>query len=78
MNDNSNKKSVFNTKSDTQSKTQSNTQSKRWALIQNDLEKALNKWDEISKNQPVLSQEEQQLAKIKSIINQLKDKLDQF
>ena len=70
MNDNRNKKSMLNT--------QSNTQSKRWALIQNDLEKALNKWDEISKNQPVLSQEEQQLAKIKSIINQLKDKLDQF
>ena len=74
MNDNDGK----NSKSISKSKMQTNMQSKRWALIQNDLEKALGNWDELSKDQPALSQEEQQLAKIKSIINQLKDKLDQF
>ncbi len=70
MNDDSEKKSKISINS--------NTQSTRWALIQNDLEKALNQWDELGKDQPALSQEEQQLAKIKSIINQLKEKLDQF
>lgn len=70
MNDDSEKKSKISFNS--------NTQSTRWALIQNDLEKALNQWDRLGKDQPALSQEEQQLAKIKSIINQLKEKLDQF
>ena len=70
MNDDSEKKSKISFNS--------NTQSTRWALIQNDLEKALNQWDKLGKDQPALSQEEQQLAKIKSIINQLKEKLDQF
>ena len=70
MNDDSEKKSKISINS--------NTQSTRWALIQNDLEKALNQWDELGKDQPALSQEEQQLAKIKSIINQLKEKLDKF
>ena len=51
---------------------------KRWSFIQNDLEKALNTWEELEKSQPALSQEEEQLVKIKSIINQLKDKLDHF
>ena len=51
---------------------------KRWTFIQNDLENALNSWDELEKNEVPLSREEQQLVKIKSIINQLKDKLDQF
>lgn len=70
MNDDSEKKTKISLNS--------NTQSTRWALIQNDLEKALISWDELGKDQPAISQEEQQLAKIKSIINQLKEKLDQF
>ena len=53
-------------------------QSKRWSFIQNDLDKALSTWEDLEKSQPALSQEEEQLVKIKSIINQLKDKLDQF
>ncbi len=52
--------------------------SKRWTFIQNDLHDALNTWDELEKNQAPLSREEEQLVKIKSIINQLKEKLDQF
>ena len=51
---------------------------KRWTFIQNDLENALNNWEELEKNETPLSREEEQLVKIKSIINQLKDKLDQF
>lgn len=51
---------------------------KRWTFIQEDLVDALNTWDELEKNQSPLSREEEQLIKIKTIINQLKDKLDQF
>ena len=55
-----------------------NPKQKRWTFIQNDLENALNTWDELEKNGAPLSREEEQLIKIKSIINKLKDKLDQF
>ena len=51
---------------------------KRWTFIQEDLVDALNTWDELEKNHTPLSREEEQLIKIKTIINQLKDKLDQF
>lgn len=51
---------------------------KRWGVIKNDLKDALNTWDKLEKNEAPLSQEEQQLVNIKSIINQLKDKLEQF
>lgn len=51
---------------------------KRWGVIKSDLKDALNTWDKLEKNQPALSQEEEQMVKIKSIINQLKDKLEQF
>lgn len=51
---------------------------KRWTFIQEDLVDALNTWDKLEKNQSPLSREEEQLIKIKTIINQLKDKLDQF
>lgn len=52
--------------------------SKRWTFIQNDLQDALNTWDKLEKNQAPRSREEEQLVQIKSIINQLKEKLDQF
>ncbi|MBC7741998.1 MAG: hypothetical protein H7061_07370 [Bdellovibrionaceae bacterium] len=52
--------------------------SKRWTFIQNDLESALEAWDELEKSQTVLSPEEEQFEKIKTIIGQLKDKLSQF
>lgn len=51
---------------------------KRWGVIKNDLKDALNTWDNLEKKAAPLSQEEQQLVNIKSIINQLKDKLEQF
>ncbi len=65
-----------NDSSDKNSKT--SNQTKRWSFIQADLEKALVTWKDLENIQPKLSQEEEQLLKIKSIINQLKDKLDQF
>ena len=51
---------------------------KRWSFIQNDLEKALDTWEELEKCQAELRPEEEQLKKIKTIIGQLKDKLNQF
>jgi hypothetical protein len=51
---------------------------KRWGVIKNDLKDALNTWETLEQNKPPMSQEEEQLVKIKSIINQLKDKLEQF
>lgn len=54
------------------------TKIKRWSFIQNDLEKALDTWQELEKGQASLSPEEEQLEKIKTIIGQLKDKLNQF
>ncbi|MFZ3230271.1 MAG: hypothetical protein WA160_08705 [Pseudobdellovibrio sp.] len=51
---------------------------KRWGFIKNDLKDALNTWDKLEKKQAPLSKEEEQMVKIKSIINQLKDKLEQF
>ncbi len=69
---------MSNTNDDGNKNSKVTNQSKRWTFIQNDLEKALNTWEELEKNQAPISQEEEQLIKIKSIINQLKEKLDQF
>ncbi len=69
---------MSNTNDDGNKNSKGTNQSKRWTFIQNDLEKALNTWEDLEKNQAPLSQEEEQLIKIKSIINQLKEKLDQF
>lgn len=52
--------------------------SKRWSFIQNDLEKALDAWQELEKAQTKLSPEEEQFEKIKTIIGQLKSKIEQF
>lgn len=55
-----------------------NTKSKRWSFIQNDLEKALDAWQELEKTQSKLSPEEEQFEKIKTIIGHLKNKIEQF
>jgi len=49
-----------------------------WSIIQNDLLKALNTWQELEKTEIRQSPEEEQLIKIKTIIRQLKEKLEQF
>lgn len=51
---------------------------KRWGVIQTDLASALNTWDVLEAAEPKQSPEEEQLQKIKTIIGQLKDKLEQF
>lgn len=50
----------------------------RWSFIQNDLTKAMDTWQELDKKEFSASPEEEQLAKIKTIISQLKAKLEQF
>jgi hypothetical protein len=50
----------------------------RWSFIQNDLENAMNTWQELEKVELSQSPEEEQLVKIKTIIGQLKEKLEQF
>lgn len=50
----------------------------RWSFIQNDLSKAMDTWQELDKKECNASPEEEQLAKIKIIISQLKAKLEQF
>lgn len=54
------------------------SKAKRWSFIQNDLEKALDTWQELEKAQAKLSPEEEQFEKIKTIIGQLKSKIEQF
>jgi hypothetical protein len=55
-----------------------NNKSKRWGFIQNDLSKALNTWQELEKSEAQLSPEEEQFKQIKTIIGQLKEKLEKF
>lgn len=50
----------------------------RWSFIQSDLSSALNEWKELEKAECGPSPEEKQLNEIKSIITQLKEKLEQF
>lgn len=50
----------------------------RWSFIQSDLTKAMDTWQELDKKEFSASPEEEQLAKIKTIISQLKAKLEQF
>jgi hypothetical protein len=50
----------------------------RWSFIQSDLSNALNTWQELEKAEVGPSPEEEQLDKIKTIIGQLREKLQQF
>lgn len=54
------------------------TNKTRWSFIQSDLKDALNTWEVLEKSDLGPSPEEEQLQKIKSIIGQLKEKLEQF
>lgn len=53
-------------------------QEERWSFIQNDLLRAIDTWEVLEKTKAGLNPEEEQLVKIKSIINELKEKLEQF
>lgn len=50
----------------------------RWSFIQQELESAIQNWDVLESNSPSLSPDEEQMLKIKSLIGQLKSKLEQF
>ena len=51
---------------------------KRLSFIQNDLTSALNTWLELEKADLAASPDEEQLLKIKSILGQLREKLEHF
>lgn len=68
---------IKNDRNTSDSKNESNKET-RWSFIQSDLNDALNTWSELEKADLGLSPEEEQLQKIKSIIGQLKEKLEQF
>ena len=57
---------------------QNDSKTKRWSFIQSDLTEALNAWQELEKAEVTMSPEEEQLLKIKTIIGQLREKLDHF
>jgi hypothetical protein len=49
-----------------------------WSVIQNDLAEAFSAWEELEKSSANLSPEEEQFLQIKTIIEHLKSKLEQF
>ena len=51
---------------------------KRWSYIQSDLGHAASEWHEAEKNPQVKTQDEEQFEKVKSIIENLKEKLNEF
>lgn len=51
---------------------------KRLSFIQNDLAAALSTWNELENSAVPLSPDEEQLLKIKSLIAQLREKLEHF
>lgn len=51
---------------------------KRLSFIQNDLAAALSTWNELENSEVPLSPDEEQLLKIKSLIGQLREKLEHF
>lgn len=50
----------------------------RWSNLRSHLEFASMEWAELDKKNPVKSPEEEQFEKVKSIIENLKDKLNEF
>lgn len=50
----------------------------RWSFIQEDLTQALETWQELENTEAKPSPDEEQLIKIKTIIDQLKQKLEHF
>ena len=50
----------------------------RWSLIQSSLESAAQDWTDFSSNTQVRTHEEVQFEKVKNMIENLKDKLNEF
>ncbi len=51
---------------------------KRWSYIQSDLGNAASEWQQAESQPVVKTQDEEQLEKVKSIIENLKEKLNEF
>lgn len=71
---------MSNFDSSTKNKTQttSNLKNLKWKSIQTDLKSALDEWSTLEQKETVLSPEEVQLQKVKNMIENIKDKLNQF
>ena len=50
----------------------------KWQAIQSDLQSALTEWSTLESVETPKSPEEEQLEKMKSMIEKIKDKLEQF
>lgn len=58
--------------------TQANSAKKRWSFIQSDLGLAATEWQQAENSPQVKTPDEEQLEKVKSIIENLKEKLNEF
>lgn len=56
----------------------SNLKNLKWRSIQTDLKSALDEWSTLEQKKTSLSPEEVQLQKVKNMIENIKDKLNQF
>lgn len=66
------------TKALTQKPSMENNAKKRWSFIQSNLSSAATEWAKAEQKAPVKTPEEMQLEKVKNIIENLKDKLNEF
>ncbi len=66
------------TKAATAKPSTENNAKKRWSFIQSNLSSAATEWAEAEQKAPVKTPEEVQLEKVKNIIENLKDKLNEF
>lgn len=73
------RKASLNTQTETGLKTDVKNNAKtRWSSIQSNLSFAATEWTESEKTAPVKTPEEVQFEKVKNIIENLKDKLNEF
>lgn len=66
-----------NKKSNAENSVKSNAKA-RWSFIQSNLGSAASEWTEAEQKPPVKTPEEVQFEKVKNIIENLKDKLNEF
>ena len=64
--------------SDCKNKPTASLKKTKWKTIKTDLQSALNEWSALENLEPQKSPEEEQLEKMKSMIENIKDKLNEF
>ena len=73
------KTSTTATKSAALNPTELNSLAKvKWSSMSTDLQSAMGSWAENEQNKPAKSPEEEQLDKVRSLIEDLKDRLNEF